>query len=257
MMHLIGRLVYRCYQLLVALPLLLCVSGLTAILTTLGCTLGGAAFWSYYPPMIWSRLMCWGMLLPVRVKGREHLSPHASYVFVANHQGAYDIFLVYGFIGRNFKWMMKKELRRMPLIGKACQSAGHIFVDKSGPKAVQHTYDQARKVLRGGTSVVVFPEGARSFTGHMGVFRRGAFQLADELQLPVVPVTIDGSFDVLPRQRGFYFLNWHPLRLTIHKPIYPCGKGSENVKHTLAESYRTIMDSLPSRYSGFVENPDQ
>ncbi len=257
MMHPICQFVYRAYQLLVALPLLLCISGLTAVVTTLGCTFGSAPFWSYYPPMIWSRLMCWTTFLPVSVLGREKLDPDASYVFVANHQGAYDIFLVYGFIGRNFKWMMKKELRRMPLIGKACQSAGHIFVDKSGPKAVQRTYDRAREVLRDGTSVVVFPEGARSFSGHMGVFRRGAFQLADELQLPVVPVTIDGSFDVLPRQKGFFFLNWHPLRLTIHEPIYPKGKGSENVKQTLSESYRIIMDSLPARYHGFQENPDQ
>lgn len=248
---------YRLYQLIVAFPLLLCISGFVAIATTLGCTLGNAGFWSYYPPMIWSRLMCRVVFLPVRVSGREKLNPASSYVFVANHQGAYDIFLIYGFIGRNFKWMMKKELRRMPLIGKACQSAGHIFVDKRGPKAVQHTYDQARNVLRDGTSVVVFPEGARSFTGHMGVFRRGAFQLADELQLPVVPVTIDGSFDVLPRQKGFNFLNWHPLHLTIHEPIYPKGKGSENVKETLSESYQVIMDSLPAEYRGFKENPDQ
>ena len=63
--------------------------------------------------------MCWFFLLPVKVEGKSRLNPSSSYVFVANHQGAYDIFLIYGFIGRNFKWMMKKSIRRIPLFGKS------------------------------------------------------------------------------------------------------------------------------------------
>ncbi len=152
---------------------------------------------------------------------------------------------------------MKKGLRDIPLVGKACESAGHIFVDKGGPKAIHHTYEQAKNVLKNGTSLMVFPEGARTFTGHMGVFRRGAFQLADELQLPVVPVTIDGSFDVLPRQKGTTFLSWHPLRMVIHSPIFPQSKGNENIKLTMKESYETVMQALPERHQGFLENPDQ
>ena len=131
------------------------------------------------------------------------------------------------------------------------------MVDKSGPKAIHKTYEQARKVLQNGVSLTVFPEGARSFTGHMGKFRRGAFQLADELRLPVVPVTIDGSFDVLPRQKGVNFVTWHRLRLVIHAPIVSEEQGSEAVQKTLEQSYNIIMQDLPARYQGFVENPDQ
>ena len=201
--------------------------------------------------------MCWIMLLPVKVEGRELLKKRQSYVFVANHQGPYDIFLVYGFLGRSFRWMMKKELRNIPLVGKACESAGHIFVDKRGPKAIHRTYEQAREMLKNGVSVFVFPEGARSFTGHMAKFRRGAFQLADELRLPVVPVTIDGSFDVLPRQKGVNFVTWHRLRLVIHAPIPSAEQGPEAVQKTLEQSYEIIMNDLPARHQGFVENPDQ
>ena len=167
------------------------------------------------------------------------------------------IFLIYGFLGRSFRWMMKKSLRNIPLIGKASESAGHIFVDKSGPKAIHKTYEQGRQVLKHGVSLVVFPEGARTFTGHMAKFRRGAFQLADELRLPVVPVTIDGSFDVLPRQKGINFVTWHPLRLIIHAPIAPEGQGPEEVQRILEQSYETIMRDLPTQYQGFVANPDQ
>jgi 1-acyl-sn-glycerol-3-phosphate acyltransferase len=115
--------------------------------------------------------------------------------------------------------MMKKSLRKVPFVGKACESAGFIFVDKSSPRKVYETIKHAEKVLQGGTSLVVFPEGRRTFTGHMNEFKKGAFLLADQLQLPVVPMTIDGSFDILPRTGKL--LSWHRLKLTIHTPIYP------------------------------------
>ena len=104
---------------------------------------------------------------------------------------------------------------------------------------------------------MVFPEGARTFTGHMGVFKKGAFQLADELQLPVVPVTIDGSFDILPRTKGVSFINRHKLSMTIHHPILPKGKGPENIKETMAEAYQVVMSGLPPERQGFIKNEDQ
>ena len=116
---------------------------------------------------------------------------------------------------------------------------------------------KAAEVLKEGMSLVVFPEGARTFTGHMGVFRRGAFMLADELQLPVCPLTINGSFDVKPRMKDIYWVFWHPIKLTIHEPIQPIGKGPENIKNQMTKSYDTIMSGLDKEYQGFVENPDQ
>ena len=145
----------------------------------------------------------------------------------------------------------------MPLVGKACEASHQIFVDKRGPARIRETYDKARDTLRGGMSVVVFPEGARSFTGHMGVFKRGAFMLADELQLDVVPITINGSFNVMPRMRDMKWVLWHPLRLTIHKPIAPKGQGADNIKAIEKESYDVVMSGLVDDYKGFVENPDQ
>ncbi|MCD8266196.1 MAG: 1-acyl-sn-glycerol-3-phosphate acyltransferase [Prevotellaceae bacterium] len=248
------KYLYRTYQLIIAAPVLLALTALTAIVTIIGCTLFNAHFWGYFPGCLWSRAFCRVLLLPVHTSGHENTEKHQSYVFVANHQGAFDIFMIYGYLGRNFKWLMKRSLRDIPLVGKACEKAGHIFVDKRGPKSIQHTYDNARKVLRNGTSVVVFPEGARSFTGHMGVFRKGAFQLAEELRLPVVPVTIDGSFQALPRTKGVSFVSRHTLRLTIHKPIPTLGREMRDV---MQEAYQTIMSCQPKELQGFVENKDQ
>ena len=251
------KYLYYCYQLVIVLPLFAVASVITSAVTIIGCIVGNGHIWGYYPGKWWSRLIVSLLLLPVRVDGRQHLQRGQSYVFVSNHQGAFDIFLIYGYLNRNFKWMMKRSLRKVPFVGIACEYAHHIFVDKRGPSKIRETYDRARATLREGMSLVVFPEGARTFTGHMGVFRRGAFMLADELQLPVVPLTINGSFNVLPRMRDGRFVNWHRLSLTIHEPIWPTGKGIENEKQTMEKAYQTIMDSLVPEYQGYVENRDQ
>jgi 1-acyl-sn-glycerol-3-phosphate acyltransferase len=91
----------------------------------------------------------------------------------------------------------------------------------------------------------------------MGTFKKGAFALADELQLPVVPLTINGSFNILPRTRKVKFVDWHPLRLTIHQPVYPVGQGAENIQATMSQAYDSVMSALAPEYQGYVENPDQ
>lgn len=251
------KYLYRTYQLLIALPLIAIYTIITSLIVIIGCSLGNGHFWGYYPGKWWAQFIIRILMLPVKVEGRENLVKGQSYVFVANHQGSFDIFLIYGFLCRNFKWMMKRQLRQMPFVGKACEAAHHIFVDKRGASKIRATYDSARQTLQGGMSLVVFPEGARTFTGHMGVFKRGAFMLADDIELPVVPLTINGSFDVMPRTRDMKWVVWHPLRLTIHKPIQPIGKGADNIKYLEEESYKVVMSGLEEKYQGFVENPDQ
>lgn len=142
------KILYNIYQICFALPVLLVLTVFTALVTIIGSLLGGAHFWGYYPGKIWSQLICYLLLIPVKINGREKLHKRTSYVFVPNHQGSFDIFLIYGFLGRNFKWMMKKSLRKIPFVGKACESAGHIFVDRSSPKKVLATMRQAEASLK-------------------------------------------------------------------------------------------------------------
>ena len=218
------RILYCIYQLFIAVPLFIVWTIIISLTVVVGCSLGGGHWFGYYPGKAWGWLSLKLFLLPVKVEGRENLKEGESYVFVSNHQSMFDIFLIFGHLGRQFKWMMKHQLRKMPFIGFACARSHQIFVDKRGPSKIKKTYDEARKILQGGMSLSVFPEGARTFTGHMGVFKKGAFALADELQLPVVPLTINGSFNVMPRTKDWHFATWHPLKLTIHQPIYPVGQ---------------------------------
>lgn len=251
----IKRLAYIIYQIVIAAPLIILTSIIIALTTSLGCIIGHRDFWSYHPPRLWSRFICRILLLPVKVSGRDNIEAGKSYIFVSNHQGTFDIFLIYGWLGHNFKWLMKKSLRYIPFIGTASQCAGHILVDKSGPRTIKRTVDESRRTLEEGNSIVLFPEGARTFTGHIGFFKRGAFKLADELHMPVVPITVNGPFDVLPRTG--IFIHRHPLELTIHKPIHPSGKGPKNVSQTMKEAHRIVDMGLPEKYQGEVENPDQ
>lgn len=232
----------RLYQFLIMAPLLAVLTVVAAALTTIGSLAGGGRFWGYWPAHLWARAFCVLSLVKVSVEGRENISPKTSYVFVANHQGAYDIFSIYGYLNHDFRWMMKKGLERIPLVGYSCKVSGHIYVDSSSPGATRRTMAEAEGRLRDGMSVVVFPEGSRTRDGRMHRFRRGAYMLAMEFSLPVVPITIDGAYDILPR--GGWLPRPGRIRLTIHRPIEAESDGHD-LDRLMRESYAAIASSLP------------
>lgn len=239
---------YRLYQIFIGYPIFGIATVITTIADVVGCSIGNASWWGYYPNRWWAKTAIRSMLLPVEIEGSENLIEGQSYVFVANHQGFFDIFLVFGYLDRKIKWMMKWQIANWPFIGISAVKSHQILVDKRTVASVKKTYDDARRTLQGGTSVVVFPEGARTHDGHIGKFNRGGFALADELQLPVVPLTINGSFNVMPRDSKSKFTNWHPLKLTIHKPIIPTSQGPENQHRMMQESYDAIMSALAEEF---------
>ena len=240
-------ILYRIYQFCIMMPLLLVATVLAATLTILATFLGGARWWGYQIPKYWGRIFCALTLVKVEVRGRDNISQGQSYVFVANHQGAYDIFSIYGYLGHNFRWMMKKSLEKIPLVGFSCKVSGHIFVDNSSPHAIKETMVTAEKRLAGGMSVVVFPEGSRTLDGRLHRFKRGAYILATEFNLPVVPITIDGAYQVMPRTAKLP--HWGKIILTIHKPLLP-GKDGHDLPALMEQSRAAIASSLPAEQRG-------
>lgn len=235
---------YRIYQFLIMMPVLLAATIITALITLIGSTLFGGKWWGYWPAHYWAKLFCIMTFVKVTVKGRENILKGVSYVFVANHQGAYDIFSIYGYLGHNFKWMMKKSLEKIPLVGYSCRRAGHIYVDNRSPAAIRRTMTDAERQLAGGMSVVVFPEGSRTIDGKVHAFRRGAFTLAMEFNLPVVPVTIDGAYEVLPRNAKLPKPGH--ITLTIHHPIEATESGHD-LKELMEKSREAIISVLPEK----------
>lgn len=205
------------YQWIVAFPIMLVITILVALSTILLSPLLPNSKLAYHPAKIWARLSCYICFVRVRVSGMEKLNPQQSYVFVLNHQSIFDIFVVYGWLPFIFKWMMKAELRKIPLIGKACESAGHIFINRSNPIAARQSLDRAEAQLKNGVSLVIFPEGTRTRTGEMAAFKRGAFRVATDLNLPIVPVTIRGSFERL--HRNTVHIVPGTIELIVHNPI--------------------------------------
>lgn len=243
------RFIYKIYIWLFFLPVFLILTLLTAITVIAGCLLGGDKFFSYYPGMIWSRLTCYLALCPVKVRGRKHISKNQSYVFVANHQGAFDIFLIYGFLGVPIKWVMKAGLGKIPFVGAACRAAGFIFVDNSTPKAAAKTIQEAEHALRNGASIAIFPEGSRTYDGKMIRFKKGAYQIAVDQQLPIIPITLNGPFDVLPINS--LNLKRHRMEMIIHPPV--CTEGitsaqKKELQELADDTQETIASALWEKY---------
>ena len=239
------KVLYFFYQWLIFVPLLVIISIIASLATSIGCLIGNKNFWGYWPGVIWARCIVRLSLCPVTVEGRENIDKNTEYVFVANHQGAFDIFLLFGFLGHDFRWMLRKGLRKIVFVGAACERAGHIYVDSHGSSGMMHTIRQALATLKEGHSLIIFPEGTRSNDGHLGTFKKGAFTLAAMLKVPVVPLTIEGPYKVL--QKGSWLVHPHHLKLTIHKPLEPVSRkeGTDaGVDRLLHESQRVIAESL-------------
>ena len=135
---------------------------------------------------------------------------------------------------------MKKELRKIPGLGYASATVGHIFIDRSNTRKAMESLNEARKRLTNGTSVVIFPEGTRSKSGRMLPFKRGAFKMAIDLNLPILPVTIIGTNDILPAKS----LNLMPgkVKMIVHQPININNYDNNNIRERM-EHVREVIES--------------
>lgn len=215
-MKTIIRPIYILWQFVIAWPLLAVLTIFTAIFTVCTVPWRNAEF-VHKVQQFWSRSFFWLMFLPVSVDGAEHIQPNQSYVFVSNHQSMFDVWLVYGWLPVIFKWLMKAELRKVPFVGTGCKAAGHIFIDRRNAKAAMESLKEVEKQLTNGVCTVIFPEGTRTATGEMGRFKRGAFQIALDLGLPVIPLSLSGCFDIMPK--GALTVRRHAAHMHIGEPI--------------------------------------
>ncbi len=235
------------YQWLIFIPVLVVSSITTAVIVMLGCTMGNHKLWGYVPPKYWSKVICRLALCKIKVKRNDKLESGQSYVFVVNHQGAFDIFLTYGYLEHNIKWVQKYELRKIPFVGKASEIAGHVFVDSSSVRAMTRTIALAERELQKGVSMVIFPEGARTETGKMDCFKKGAYVIAKQMQLPIVPITLNGSYDVLKiHSRKIHF--GKTLEIIVHDPIPTVGLTDNDIPQLIKNTRDTIESALWAKY---------
>lgn len=240
------RVLFYLYYFPVGLSLFVLTTIICSLTIILSCMVGYGHWATRYVGRLWAKASLALHWCPITVVGQEYLPKQdETYVVVANHQSAFDIFALYGYIDLPFKWVLKEELRKMPFVGKACEASGFIFVDDTKPSSITQTMEQAQAVLSSGNSIFIFPEGSRTITGKMTRFKKGAFIMASQLNTPILPVSIDGAFDVL--KRGHKLVKPHRIRLTIHAPFSPCdyGEAPRNIMASAQEARTRIASVLP------------
>lgn len=233
------HILYQPYKWLVVIPFLLLSTLLLGAVAIVIATTVSPKLASATCGVWWSRLN--GIMTPMLVsaRGRRHIDEEQSYVIISNHLSHYDIFVLYGWLGIDFKWVMKKELRSLPALGFACEKMGHIYIDRSNRETAIASLAAAKKGIVNGTSILFFPEGTRSSSGEMGEFKKGAFVMALDLGIPILPITILHTDKILPPRTMDLF----PGRasMVVHEPIDVAGYGMERLGDLMAAVREVIQ----------------
>jgi 1-acyl-sn-glycerol-3-phosphate acyltransferase len=187
----------------------------------------------------WSRALLRLLRVGVRASGLEH-APAGPAVYAANHASALDILVLFGHLPVDFRILYKNSLSWVPLLGWSIRLGGHVPVDRGNPIRALRSLDAAARRMRGGTSLVVFPEGTRSPDGSVRRFKRGSFGLALQAGVPVVPVSLAGVKAVVPR--GLPSVRPGLVRVVVH-PLVPVEGRSADGAEALAEEVRRIVDA--------------
>ena len=182
--------------------------------------------------------------VPVRTLGLEQLDPSRTYIFMANHVSNIDPPLLAPRIPGRTSIMAKQELFKIPILGKAMRMASLIPVNRGDRDAGIAAVRAATEVVKRGIHMMIYVEGHRSFDGKLLPFKKGPFYLAEECQMPVVPITISGTHYVMPKRR--FSIKPGLVTLIFHKPIEPVEFGS---REELMEKVREVINGgLPKEY---------
>ncbi len=188
----------------------------------------------------WSRLVLWFAGVRVSVQGLEHVNPRESYIIVANHQSHFDIPVVVGYLPLKMTIISKKELFKIPFFGWGMKAAGVLKVDRSNRHQAIATLKEAERILRENhISLLAFPEGTRSRDGKIHRFKKGPFMVALQTGLPILPVTLVGTYNILPPKT----LNLNPgvVRMIIHPPV-DSTQFDLNSRDAFIEQIKTIIE---------------
>ena len=223
------------FYLIPAVSVYTAVLGTTSLLSTLFDRTGNFA---HRCARAWAWLILKTTGVRVTVTGLEHLEPGRSYVFAANHQSIYDIPIVFTSIPFQLRIVAKASLGRIPFMGWHLHRAGHLLVDRRNPGA--DIVQKMRRLVGESSSLIVFPEGTRSRDGAVGRFKKGSFLVAMDAGLPVVPVSITNSRNVM--RKGELMVCPGEVELTIHPPVPTAGVPRDHVLD-FADRIRTSVVS--------------
>jgi len=200
----------------------------------------------------WAKTILFTCGVHVRVRGLENLNGSGNYVYVSNHASMFDIPIILASVPDQIRIIYKKELEIIPIFGWGLKWGSYIGIDRGrGPEAMR-SLEEAIDKIRRGASVLLYAEGTRTRDGKLQPFKRGAFNIAVRAGIPVVPLTVNGTFSILPK--GSINIRPHPVELVLGKPIPVTGEGKEEelrlmekVHAAMQESYIDQSPELTSR----------
>jgi len=193
----------------------------------------------------WARDILRAAGTPVVAEGLENIPRDRPVIYASNHSSMFDIWALFATLPGSLRFVAKQELFKIPLLSRAMRAVGHIPIDRAAHKKAFAAYDEAaRMIQRGTSSIVVFPEGTRSRTGELLPFKNAPFGLAIAAQVPVVPVYVHHTFEILPK--GAWRLRPRPIQLLVAPPISTTGLRPED-RERLRDEVRAAMVALQSK----------
>jgi 1-acyl-sn-glycerol-3-phosphate acyltransferase len=204
----------------------------------------------FYFSRIWTAIMGICMGITHSVEGAEKVDPSTSYIVTPNHQGNADIVALYLALPVPFFWVVKRELTRIPFFGWALASIGSIALDRSNRSEAIELLREGCKKLSGGWSMVIYPEGTRSPDANLQPFKKGAFMMAVQTGIPILPVVCNGAFRILPRKT--MALRPGRIHVVIGDPIPTEGLTEADVPALMERTREAMLKLLDGDYDPFA-----
>ncbi|MBN2284198.1 MAG: 1-acyl-sn-glycerol-3-phosphate acyltransferase [Deltaproteobacteria bacterium] len=190
----------------------------------------------------WSRLNLMLSGVSVKVEGLEKIDRNQSYIVMSNHQSHFDVWALIAFLPLQLRWVMKKELRKVPVFGYCCDRMGHIYVDRGDSEKARESLQVAGEKMRAGASLFFFPEGTRSPRKEMLPFKKGGFVIALATGMPILPISVKGGREILPKNS----IKIMPgeMIICIHDPLFVDEYSYDTRDKLMSRVRRIIEDGL-------------
>jgi 1-acyl-sn-glycerol-3-phosphate acyltransferase len=190
----------------------------------------------------WAKIFLKVCGVKVEVKGAENVNRDLPCIYMSNHQSYFDIFTLLAGLPADFKFIMKKSLMRIPLLGTTMRRAGYLSVDRRDRKSAIISMDAAAEKIRNGASILVFPEGTRSKDGHLQGFKKGGFHTAFKAGCNIVPIAILNSRDIVPK--GSLRIKKGTIKMSIGRLIPVKDYSRENINDLITRTRETIISQM-------------
>jgi 1-acyl-sn-glycerol-3-phosphate acyltransferase len=186
---------------------------------------------------VWTNLVLFIFGIKVKVYGGENIDPAKGKIYIANHSSYLDIFIQLAKLPDNVRMIYKKEINKVPVLGWAMLAAGFIPIDRENIRSAMKSLDKAAVKVKKGLSVVIYPEGTRTKDGTAGEFKRGMFYIADKSQADIIPVSMSGTFELMPA--GSLKVKPGRVNMAIGRPVK-----YRKDKELLNEIRKTVIENL-------------